>query len=50
VKKLVTLPPGCRRGHNSKAFVGGFVLWQTGKSAIVRLCKSSLPACATRCA
>jgi polyphosphate glucokinase len=28
VKKLKKLPPGCRAGDNSKAFTGGFRLWQ----------------------
>jgi len=27
-KKLADLPPGCRLGENSKAFLGGFRLWQ----------------------
>lgn len=27
VKKLKALPPGCRAGHNSFAFLGGFRLW-----------------------
>ncbi len=27
VKELDTLPPGCRRGANDNAFVGGFRLW-----------------------
>jgi polyphosphate glucokinase len=26
-KKLKELPPGCRAGDNSKAFLGGFRLW-----------------------
>lgn len=26
-KKLKKLPPGCRRGNNAKAFLGGFRLW-----------------------
>lgn len=26
-KKLKKLPPGCRRGDNAKAFLGGFRLW-----------------------
>jgi polyphosphate glucokinase len=29
VRKLKTLPPGCRLGHNVKAFLGGFRLWET---------------------
>src|SRR5262249_47065445 len=28
VKKLHELPPGCRAGDNTNAFVGGFRLWQ----------------------
>ena len=28
VKKLKALPPGCRAGHNSFAFLGGFRLWE----------------------
>ena len=27
VKKLKTLPPGCRAGENANAFLGGFRLW-----------------------
>ncbi len=27
-RKLKELPPGCRLGHNSNAFVGGFRLWE----------------------
>lgn len=27
VKKLKTLPPGCRAGDNANAFIGGFRLW-----------------------
>lgn len=30
VKKLKTLPPGCRPGDNANAFVGGFRLWEQG--------------------
>ena len=30
VKKLKELPPGCRKGQNSNAFVGGFRLWEDG--------------------
>jgi len=29
VKKLDELPPGCRRGHNENAFLGGKRLWDT---------------------
>ena len=28
VKLLKELPPGCRAGHNTDAFVGGFRLWE----------------------
>ncbi len=28
VKQLKTLPPGCRAGDNTNAFLGGFRLWQ----------------------
>ena len=28
VKKLKTLPPGCRAGDNANAFVGGFRVWE----------------------
>jgi len=28
VKKLDTLPPGCRAGDNANAFVGGFRMWE----------------------
>jgi len=28
VKKLKTLPPGCRAGDNANAFTGGFRLWE----------------------
>jgi polyphosphate glucokinase len=31
VKKLKTLPRGCRMGENANAFVGGFRLWQKTK-------------------
>jgi len=30
VKKLKKLPPGCRAGQNSNAFVGGLRLWEDG--------------------
>lgn len=30
VKVLKHLPAGCRPGHNSNAFVGGFRLWESG--------------------
>jgi len=28
VKKLKSLPPGCRAGDNANAFTGGFRLWE----------------------
>ena len=31
VKRLKTLPPGCREGDNANAFKGGFRMWQGGK-------------------
>lgn len=31
VKKLKTLPPGCREGDNANAFKGGFRMWQGRK-------------------
>jgi polyphosphate glucokinase len=31
VKKLKELPPGCRRGDNANAFLGGFRLWEDAK-------------------
>jgi polyphosphate glucokinase len=33
VRKLKELPPGCRVGDNSNAFVGGFRLWEEGTGA-----------------
>lgn len=33
VKELKALPQGCRAGHNSNAFLGGFRLWETDKTA-----------------
>lgn len=30
VKKLKKLPPGCREGDNTNAFLGGFRLWEHG--------------------
>jgi len=35
VKKLKVLPPGCRAGDNSHAFVGGFRLWEEARSSEV---------------
>ena len=32
VKKLKKLPPGCRIGDNTNAFLGGFRLWQESRS------------------
>ena len=34
VKMLKELPPGCRRGNNANAFVGGFRLWENKKGKI----------------
>jgi polyphosphate glucokinase len=34
VKKLKELPPGCRRGNNANAFIGGFRLWKSKKGKI----------------
>jgi len=34
VKKLKELPPGCRRGNNANAFIGGFRLWASKKGKI----------------
>ena len=31
VKRLTDLPPGCRRGDNANAFLGGFRLWEDAK-------------------
>jgi polyphosphate glucokinase len=31
-KKLKHLPPGCRRGDNANAFLGGFRLWEDAKN------------------
>lgn len=38
VNKLTDLPPGCRAGNNTNAFIGGFRLWEKrpGKSRAVR--------------
>ncbi len=33
VKKLDELPPGCKLGDNSNAFLGGVRLWSEGKSS-----------------
>jgi predicted NBD/HSP70 family sugar kinase len=33
VKKLKTLPEGCRQGSNANAFIGGFKLWEESASA-----------------
>lgn len=32
-KKLKHLPPGCRRGDNANAFLGGFRLWEDASNA-----------------
>jgi len=37
VKELDELPPGCRRGANENAFVGGFRLWDPGWPASLGL-------------
>src|SRR5262249_30362745 len=47
VQKLKALPPGCRLGDNANAILGGFRLWETGKSVPCRLCKSELLAVRT---
>jgi polyphosphate glucokinase len=31
-KKLKKLPPGCRMGTNTNAFLGGFLLWKDAQS------------------
>ncbi|HEY6305025.1 MAG TPA: ROK family protein [Candidatus Angelobacter sp.] len=36
VKKLRTLPPGSRAGHNAFAFLGGFRLWEPAQEAGLR--------------
>jgi polyphosphate glucokinase len=33
VKKLKELPPGCRLGQNTNAFIGGFRLWEEAKQS-----------------
>jgi polyphosphate glucokinase len=33
VKKLKTMPKGCRAGDNANAFIGGFRLWTDGQSS-----------------
>lgn len=30
-KRLKVLPPGCRRGDNDNAFIGGFRIWEGGR-------------------
>jgi polyphosphate glucokinase len=35
VRKLKVLPPGCRAGDNSNAFLGGFRLWEEARSSEV---------------
>jgi hypothetical protein len=37
-KKLKTLPPGCRAGANTNAFLGGFRMWERADA------KAELPA------
>jgi len=34
VKHLKELPPGCRRGDNANAFVGGFRLWEKASAPV----------------
>ncbi len=36
VKKLKTLPPGCRAGDNANAFLGGFRLWEQAEQRDAR--------------
>lgn len=36
VKKLDSIPEGCRRGHNADAFTGGFRLWDSAVPAATR--------------
>jgi hypothetical protein len=33
-KKLKSIPPGCRLGDNSNAFVGGFRLWEDRRAPV----------------
>jgi len=40
VKKLKELPPGCRAGQNSNAFVGGLRLWEDGDKRTSAAAKS----------
>ena len=34
IKKLTELPPGCRAGNNTNAFLGGFRLWEDVQSRL----------------
>jgi len=34
IKKLTVLPPGCRAGNNTNAFLGGFRLWEDVQSRL----------------
>ena len=43
VRKLKTLPAGCRLGDNANAFLGGFRLWEPKKRAKCRLCETAQP-------
>jgi polyphosphate glucokinase len=43
VKRLKTLPAGCRMGDNFNAFIGGFRLWETDKETTVHLSQSARP-------
>lgn len=41
VHNLKALPPGCRRGDNDNAFLGGFRLWPKTKALNQHNCKVS---------
>jgi len=41
VKKLKTLPPGCRPGANLNAFLGGLRLWENGKARKLHISESA---------
>jgi polyphosphate glucokinase len=45
LRKLKELPPNCRPGDNSNAFIGGFRLWErnSGKDAVASLAISNGP-------
>jgi polyphosphate glucokinase len=40
VKRLKTLPAGCRMGANFNAFIGGFRLWETDKETTVHMSRA----------